>query len=70
MVIRGILNVVVICLLLLAGLSGGALFLKATFIPDDGGKRTDTLWRLFWGGLIAGLILLASDILLIRVLHL
>ena len=48
------------CLLLLAGISGVALFLKATFVPDDNENRMGTLWGLFAGGLIMGLILLAS----------
>lgn len=55
-----ILSIVGTCLLLLAGLSGVALFLKATFIPDDNDNRTSTLWGLFAGGLIMGLILLGS----------
>jgi hypothetical protein len=58
--IRDIFGVIVIFLLLLAGFSGVALFLKATIIPDDNEKRTGTLWGLFWGGLILGLILIVG----------
>jgi hypothetical protein len=60
MEMQDILGMVGFCLLALAGASGIALFSKATFAPDDNEKRMGTLWGLFWGGLIVGLILIGG----------
>ena len=51
-------------LTILGGASGVVLFARAAFGSSqtngkDGSGNRDTLWGLFWAGLIAGLILVA-----------
>lgn len=59
--ILSILGLVGICLLVLAAISGVALFIKATFVVDEKDAGKSTLWGLFVFGLIMGLILIYSS---------
>lgn len=54
-----ILSLVGVFLLLLAGGSGVALFLRAVWGAKDQYDNTSTLWGLFLVGLVAGLILVS-----------